>query len=71
MAGVFATRYPSSLRDSTMTSHLVVARPSKIPNVLEEKNRVTLLNDLADVEVERAPHLVQRIPAWAPDLEKG
>ena len=37
-----------------------VARSGEISNVLEEKHRgVTLLNDLEDVEVERASHLVQ------------
>ena len=37
-----------------------VARSGEVPNVLEEKHRgMTLLDDLEDVEVERAPHLVQ------------
>ena len=37
-----------------------VARSGEVPNVLEEKHRgVTFLDDLEDVEVERAPHLVQ------------
>lgn len=37
-----------------------VARSGEVPNVLEEEHRgVALLDDLEDVEVERAPHLVQ------------
>ena len=48
-----------------------VARPGEIPNVLEEKHGgVTLLNDLEDVEVERAPHLVQH-PGLGTGLGEG
>ena len=48
-----------------------VARPSKVSNVLEEKHRgVTFLNDLEDVEVERAAHFVQH-PSLRTGLGEG
>ena len=48
-----------------------VARPGKVSNVFEEKHRgVTFLNDLEDVEVERAPHLVQH-PGLGTGLGEG
>ena len=48
-----------------------VARSGEVPNVLEEKHRgVTLLDDLEDVEVERAPHLIQH-PGLGAGLGEG
>ena len=48
-----------------------VARSGEVPNVLEEKHRgVALLDDLEDVEVERAPHLVQH-PGLGAGLGEG
>ena len=48
-----------------------VARAGKVSNVLEKKHRgVTFLDDLEDVEVERAPHLVQH-PSLGAGLGEG
>lgn len=48
-----------------------VAWSGKVPNVLEKKHRgVTLLNDLEDVEVERAPNLIQH-PRLSAGLREG
>ena len=48
-----------------------VARPGKVPNVLEKEHRgVTLLDDLEDVEVERASNLIQH-PSLGAGLREG
>lgn len=48
-----------------------MARSGKVPNVLEKEHRgVTLLDDLEDIEVERAPHLVQH-PSLGAGLGEG
>ena len=50
---------------------MCVARPGKVSNVLEEKHRgVTFLDDLEDVEVERASNLVQH-PSLGAGLGEG